>query len=521
MKLNKIAVAVILNLSFFTSYAQAYNEDLFGNDVIEAHNNNVKKAASQNHTYNDNLLEDHTIDSKVIKEQLAQLNTLKSSNKPKAVMAVKKDDIKNKNEDSFVVTKEKIAIPADNSRNKIQLEEIPDTNLPAILGPAGEVDKWVKVEATSQKPVIKKIAKSQDSKKKEDFSDSNANQFFGINQQIAQDTSLSTASKSVKEAPSITLPVNLTQDLKDSLSAFNGSKPASMKTTNNTNAKTPSVKPKVDTGNMLGTSGTIKQINEPLVVKNDKTEQKPAAAIRSMSTTTSAATLPVSAIPIAGTAKPYFNMPKAINGNKIAQNLIGKEVYIQVFKQEHSLELYVKQDGMFKLANIYNICTFSGGLGPKVRMGDNKSPEGFYSADMSQMQPNSNYYKAINIGFPNAYDRANGYTGKFLMIHGSCVSAGCYAMTNAYIKEIYSFVDAALKNGQSKVNISIYPFRMTDDNMRKYRNNSNYAFWKQLKPGYDYFQATHQSPDVSIEGRQYVVNKQDAINTQPTLFAKN
>ena len=28
------------------------------------------------------------------------------------------------------------------------------------------------------------------------------------------------------------------------------------------------------------------------------------------------------------------------------------------------------------------------------------------------MNPNSNYYLAINTGFPNAYDRANGYTAR-------------------------------------------------------------------------------------------------------------
>lgn len=498
MKLNKIAVAVILNLSFFTSYAYAYNEDLFGNNVIEAHNNNVKKAASNNQSFNDNILEDHTIDSKVIKEQLAQLDSLKPITKDtKKTSSVIKNNSNNKQDNSFVVTKEKISIPVDNSKNQIQLEEIPDNNLPEILGPAGPIDKWVKVAPTNKKPVIIKSNQIDTAKsnKKEDYSDNGVNQFFGINKQISQDTSLATSSKSIKEAPTITLPSNLTNDLQNSLSSFDKNK---------------------------GTSSSNKNSDtKKLMVNVDKTENKPSSVIRSMSTTTPATSLPVSAIPIAGTAKPYFKLPKAIEGNKVNQGLLGKEVYIQVFKQEHSLELYVKQDGIFKLANIYNICTFSGGLGPKVRMGDNKSPEGFYSADLSQMQPNSNYYKAINIGFPNAYDRANGYTGKFLMIHGSCVSAGCYAMTNAYIKEIYTFVDAALKNGQSKVDISIYPFRMTDDNMNKYKNNSNYAFWKELKPGYDYFQSTHKTPDVSIEGRKYVVNNLSDINNKPTLFAKN
>jgi murein L,D-transpeptidase YafK len=34
-------------------------------------------------------------------------------------------------------------------------------------------------------------------------------------------------------------------------------------------------------------------------------------------------------------------------------------------------------------------------------------------------------------------DAANGRTGQFLMIHGDCSSAGCYAMTDEQIAEIH------------------------------------------------------------------------------------
>jgi hypothetical protein len=51
------------------------------------------------------------------------------------------------------------------------------------------------------------------------------------------------------------------------------------------------------------------------------------------------------------------------------------------------------------------------------------------------MNPNSNYYRAINTGFPNAYDRANDRHGAFLMIHGDCSSRGCYAMTDEQVGE--------------------------------------------------------------------------------------
>ncbi len=90
----------------------------------------------------------------------------------------------------------------------------------------------------------------------------------------------------------------------------------------------------------------------------------------------------------------------------------------------------------YQLLDSYKICKYSGGLGPKQRQGDFKSPEGFYSVQRNQLKPDSRYYKAINIGFPNAYDRAHGYEGKYLMIHGDCVSIGCYAMTNQGIDDL-------------------------------------------------------------------------------------
>lgn len=140
----------------------------------------------------------------------------------------------------------------------------------------------------------------------------------------------------------------------------------------------------------------------------------------------------------------------------------------------------------YQLLDSYKICNYSGGLGPKRRQGDFKSPEGFYSVQRNQLKPDSRFYKAINIGFPNAYDRAHGYDGKYLMIHGACVSVGCYAMTDSGIDEIFQFVTAALVFGQPSVQVSIYPFRMTDANMQRHKYSYYKDFWAQLKPGYDY-----------------------------------
>ncbi|EHF5033953.1 transpeptidase, partial [Enterobacter hormaechei] len=58
------------------------------------------------------------------------------------------------------------------------------------------------------------------------------------------------------------------------------------------------------------------------------------------------------------------------------QQLMGSPVYIQIFKEERTLDLFVKMGETYQLLDSYKICNYSGGLGPKQRQGDFKSPEG-------------------------------------------------------------------------------------------------------------------------------------------------
>jgi len=54
----------------------------------------------------------------------------------------------------------------------------------------------------------------------------------------------------------------------------------------------------------------------------------------------------------------------------------------------------------------YPMCRWSGQLGPKKHQGDRQVPEGFYAITPGQLNPNSHYYLSMNVGYPNAYDRA-------------------------------------------------------------------------------------------------------------------
>ncbi|QWA09952.1 murein L,D-transpeptidase [Sodalis ligni] len=205
------------------------------------------------------------------------------------------------------------------------------------------------------------------------------------------------------------------------------------------------------------------------------------------------------------TSVSYASEQAQVISNELKAQLLGSPVFIQIFKEERTLELYAKIGPEYRLIGSYGICNFSGGLGPKRVEGDFKSPEGFYTIDSRNLQPNSHYYRAINIGFPNAYDQSRGYSGAMLMIHGDCRSIGCYAMTDSYIAEIYRYVDAALRNGQDAIKIHIYPFRMTPANMQRHRYSTYYSFWQQLQPGYAFFAEHHQPAAVAVVNGQYVI----------------
>jgi murein L,D-transpeptidase YafK len=186
-------------------------------------------------------------------------------------------------------------------------------------------------------------------------------------------------------------------------------------------------------------------------------------------------------------------------------------IMIRIFKEEGLMEIWkAKADNRFDKISEYHICAWSGRLGPKVKEGDRQAPEGFYNLTPANLNPNSKYYLAINTGFPNKYDAANGRTGANLMIHGACSSSGCYSMTDQEVLEIYAFARDAFKGGEKTVQLQAFPFRMTAENMVRHRLSPNYDFWKMLKVGYDNFEVTKRPPEVDVCEKKYVFNQQSA-----------
>lgn len=183
-------------------------------------------------------------------------------------------------------------------------------------------------------------------------------------------------------------------------------------------------------------------------------------------------------------------------------------IMLRIFKQENLVEVWKQADsGRYELLKDYEICKWSGKLGPKIKEGDRQAPEGYYDINEWQMNPRSDYFLSFNLGFPNAFDRSLGRTGTHLMMHGACSSAGCYSMTDERIAEIFALAREAFNGGQKSFQVQAFPFRMTPQNMAEHRDDPNFEFWKMLKEGYDHFEITRVPPKVNVCERRYVFNR--------------
>lgn len=182
---------------------------------------------------------------------------------------------------------------------------------------------------------------------------------------------------------------------------------------------------------------------------------------------------------------------------------LGAPVYFRAFKAERILELWLQSREAWELWRSYPIAAASGRLGPKLREGDYQVPEGFYTVTARQMNPASKYHLAFNIGYPNEYDQQHQRTGSFIMVHGRDVSIGCLAMTDPAIEEIYLLVQTALEKGQPSVPVHLFPFRLTEEQLKSAAGDPSEAFWRnELLPAWQHFESKNTVPEIQIvEGR--------------------
>lgn len=191
-------------------------------------------------------------------------------------------------------------------------------------------------------------------------------------------------------------------------------------------------------------------------------------------------------------------------------------IMIRIFKEENQLEVWKqKRNGRYAMLDSFEICKWSGKLGPKFKEGDRQAPEGFYEITPGLMNPNSSYHLAFNLGYPNKYDRSHGRTGSHLMVHGACSSRGCYAMTDAQVQDIYALARDSFKGGQRSFQVQAFPFKMTPENMARHRDNEHMDFWRMLKRGYDHFEVTQVPPKISVCEKKYVFDATTLVEGVP------
>ncbi len=126
---------------------------------------------------------------------------------------------------------------------------------------------------------------------------------------------------------------------------------------------------------------------------------------------------------------------------------------VLVVKSERKLLLMNRGD----ILKSYRISLGKQPLGPKLREGDQRTPEGFYWIDWRKTSDKFNL--SMHISYPNARDAAKardkGVTpGGMIMIHGTPLdeeypewyfhsldwTEGCIAMKNSDMREIWSLV---------------------------------------------------------------------------------
>lgn len=182
-------------------------------------------------------------------------------------------------------------------------------------------------------------------------------------------------------------------------------------------------------------------------------------------------------------------------------------ILIVAYKSEGELEIYAKKksEKIYQKIITYNICSKSGQLGPKRKQGDYQVPEGFYYID--RFNPASNFYLSLGLNYPNLSDRRKSKSsnlGGDIFIHGSCVTIGCLPMTDDIIKEIYLYAINAKNNGQSKIPVYIFPFRMSVQKFNKYKETYGdrtelLGFWKNIKQGFVQFKKDNIELDFQID----------------------
>lgn len=188
--------------------------------------------------------------------------------------------------------------------------------------------------------------------------------------------------------------------------------------------------------------------------------------------------------------------------------VFGAAIYLRVIKDQKRMEVWVqKRRREFVKLRSYKICGSSAILGPRRKAGQARQPEGFYMLGTSSLRPQQITYLGLDLGWPNAFDRAQGWRGQTSVVQAGCASEPHFGLTDQDMEEIYTLVYSALAGGQAGVPVHIFPFEMGRLRMLTAQRGANANFWGQLEPAWQAFERTKKPPQVRVSGRRYVVTE--------------
>ena len=180
------------------------------------------------------------------------------------------------------------------------------------------------------------------------------------------------------------------------------------------------------------------------------------------------------------------------------------QLLLRAFKRERRLEVWAQPrlGEPFAHVTTYEICRFSGRLGPKRRQGDGQVPEGFYT--LGYLNPSSPYHLAMLVTYPNESDRILGDRrdpGGEIMIHGDCRSAGCLAMSDERIEELWVMATSVIWKIGGKVAVHVFPSRDMKELLASEAMPEHRELWQDLAQGLEYFELRKQLPRIQIDSR--------------------
>ncbi|WP_316368363.1 L,D-transpeptidase family protein [Candidatus Thiodiazotropha sp. CDECU1] len=191
-----------------------------------------------------------------------------------------------------------------------------------------------------------------------------------------------------------------------------------------------------------------------------------------------------------------------------------QRIQLIAFKESRRLELWAYQHNRWRFIHDYAIFAASGKVGPKLREGDKQVPEGFYR--IVDLNPNSHFHLSMKLNYPNGFDWLNATRegratpGSNIFIHGSAWSAGCLAIGNHYIEELFYL---AAKVGLQRAAVMIVPYDFRYREIAPTHNGPSWLgeLYAYLKLRLDQFPLADKAFKCAYDCREASTTKQRAL----------